>query len=169
MWCVLASEYIPPEKRPTDFYPNTSFYQSFGGSAIISPFGEIASGPLRNEEGIVYGDIDLKVNEMARGIINITGLYSRWDILSLRVRQNDYEPIVPMEAIETAGPVAPMETWQGTSAGPGAAPTVAYSTPAPAPTAAQRASEASAADVKELKERIAELERQLAEAEKNKD
>ena len=55
---------------------------------------------MRDEETIVYGEIDLKVNEMARGIINITGLYSRWDILSLLVRQNAYEPIVPMEALE---------------------------------------------------------------------
>jgi hypothetical protein len=157
MWCVLAAEYIPPEKRPADFYPNTSFYQSFGGSAIISPFGEIVAGPLRDEEGIVYADIDLKVNEMARGIINITGLYSRWDILGLRVRQNDYEPIVPMEATEMAEPFTPIETWQGTSAGPAGAPTL--------PTAAQRAAQASANDVAELKAKIAELERRLAEAE----
>ncbi len=99
-WCVLASNYIPPEKRPTDFYPNTDFQQTFGGSAIINPFGEIVVGPVRDEETILYGEIDLKVNEMARGIINITGLYSRWDILSLLVRQNAYEPIVPMEALE---------------------------------------------------------------------
>ena len=98
------------------------------------------SGPLRDEEGIVYGDIDLKVNEMARGIINITGLYSRWDILSLRVRQEDYEPIVPMEAMEAPGQ-------PGSSARP------------------QRAADASAADVAELRQKIAELERRLAEAE----
>jgi hypothetical protein len=104
---------------------------------------------------------------MARGIINITGLYSRWDILSLRVRQNDYEPIVPMEAMEIGEPAVPMETWQGTSAGAQAAPTVAYS--APAPTAAQRAADASPEEVRELKARIAELERRLAEAESAKD
>jgi nitrilase len=147
MWCVLAAEYIPPEKRPADFYPNTSFYQSFGGSAIISPFGEIVSGPLRDQEGIVYADIDLKVNEMARGIINITGLYSRWDILSLRVRQEDYEPIVPMEAMEMPVPSAPLQM------------------PAFFPTAAQRAAEAGPSEIAELKAQIAELERRLAEAE----
>ena len=91
-WCVLAANYIPPEKRPDDFYPNTDFYQSFGGSAIINPFGEVVAGPVRDQETIVYADIDLKLNEMARGIINITGLYSRWDILSLLVRENEYEP-----------------------------------------------------------------------------
>ena len=105
-WCVLAAEYVPPEKRPKDFYPNTSFYQSFGGSAIISPFGEIVAGPVRDQETIVYADIDLKVNEMARGIINITGLYSRWDILSLLVRENDYEPLISMESVEAGVPRA---------------------------------------------------------------
>jgi nitrilase len=99
-WCVLAANYIPPEKRPTDFYPNTDFYQSFGGSAIINPFGEVVAGPVRDIETIVYADIDLKLNEMARGIINITGLYSRWDILGLQVRENDYHPMVSMESIE---------------------------------------------------------------------
>ena len=97
------------------------------------------SGPLRDEEGIVYGEIDLKVNEMARGIINITGLYSRWDILSLRVRQEDYEPIVPMEAMENPG------GWQSPAQG----------------SARMRARR----DVAALKEKIAELEQRLAEAE----
>lgn len=141
-WCVLASNYVPPEKRPTDFYPNTDFYQSFGGSAIINPFGEIVSGPVRDQETIVYGEIDLKVNEMARGIINITGLYSRWDILSLLVRQNAYEPIVPMELVEAASPGEP------------------WSSPA------RRAAEAGADEVAGLKERIAELERLLSESKK---
>jgi nitrilase len=156
-WCVLAAEYIPPDKRPTDFYPNTSFYQSFGGSAIISPFGEIVAGPLRDQEGIVYADIDLKVNEMARAIINITGLYSRWDILGLRVRQHDYEPIVPMEALEGPG------AW-------GSSPPASAQPPFWLESAAQTAKEAvpslpreAAAEIAELRARVAELERRLAD------
>ncbi len=139
-WCVMASNYIPPEKRPVDFYPNTDFYQSYGGSAIINPFGEIVAGPVRDEETVVYGEIDLKVNEMARGIINITGLYSRWDILSLLVRQNAYEPIVPMEALS-----------------PEAGGNANHSP-------AVRAADAGADEVAALKAKIAELERRLAEA-----
>lgn len=137
-WCVLAAAHIPPEKQPKDFYDNTSFYQSFGGSAIINPFGEVVAGPVRDVETIVYGDIDLKLNEMARGIINITGLYSRWDILSLLVRGNEYEPMVPMESIEAAIPVTAADR-----------------------TTALRAAEAGAAEVAQLRARIAELEQQL--------
>jgi nitrilase len=137
-WCVLAANYIPPEKRPTDFYPNTDFYQSFGGSAIINPFGEVVAGPVRDEETIVYADIDLKLNEMARGIINITGLYSRWDILSLLVRENDYEPAISMESLETH----PMGISATTDATP--EPIAARST-----------------EVDELRNRICELEKEL--------
>jgi hypothetical protein len=139
-WCVLAANYIPPEKRPTDFYPNTDFYQSFGGSAIINPFGEVAAGPIRDQETIVYADIDLKMNEMARGIINITGLYSRWDILSLLVRENEYEPTVPMESLEARAGV-PMVDSRPAPGTAGAAP----------------------AEIDELRARIAELETELEE------
>jgi predicted amidohydrolase/DNA-binding NarL/FixJ family response regulator len=36
-----------------------------GGSAIISPLGEVLAGPLFDEEGILYADLDLR--EVARG------------------------------------------------------------------------------------------------------
>ena len=137
-WCVLAANYIPPEKRPKDFYPNTDFYQSFGGSAIINPFGEVAAGPVRDQETIVYADIDLKLNEMARGIINITGLYSRWDILSLLVRENEYEPTVAMGSLEAPARAEAAEKG-----------------------AASRAAEAGTAEIADLRARIEELERQL--------
>jgi hypothetical protein len=144
-WCVLAANYIPPEKRPKDFYPNTDFYQSFGGSAIINPFGEVVAGPVRDEETIVYADLDLKLNEMARGIINITGLYSRWDILSLLVRKNQYEPAVPMESLEA-------QAWVGAAGGV---------TPADGLPEASRPADLGAAQVDELRARVAKLEKEL--------
>ncbi len=40
--------------------------------------------------------------------MNLTGAYSRWDLLSLNVRQEDYEPLVSMgtNMPETALPVS---------------------------------------------------------------
>jgi len=96
-WGVLASAYIPEDQVPRNFYDNHVFDQSFGGSCIINPFGEIVSGPAMDEETIVYGDIDLKLNAMAKAIINLKGSYSRWDILSLKVRETPYEPVTPLE------------------------------------------------------------------------
>jgi hypothetical protein len=39
---------------------------------------------------------------MAKSIINPTGSYSRWDILGLGVREKEYEPAFPLEALEVA-------------------------------------------------------------------
>jgi len=99
LWSVLSSTYIPEDKVPKDFYDNHVFDQTFGGSCIINPFGEIVAGPEIDKETIVYGDIDLKLNAMAKSIINLTGSYSRWDILNLNVREKLYEPLVPMETL----------------------------------------------------------------------
>ena len=100
LWSVLSSTYIPENKVPKKFYDNHVFDQTFGGSCIINPFGEIVAGPETHKETIVYGDIDLKLNAMAKSIINLTGSYSRWDILNLNVREKSYRPLVPMETME---------------------------------------------------------------------
>ena len=34
---------------------------------------------------------------MAKAIMNLKGSYSRWDILSLKIRESPYEPITTME------------------------------------------------------------------------
>ena len=39
--------------------------EALGGSAIISPLGDVLAGPFYNEEGILYADFDLA--EVARG------------------------------------------------------------------------------------------------------
>ena len=101
LWAVLSSTYIPKENVPKDFYPNHTFDITFGGSCIINPFGEIVAGPEVDKETIVYGEIDLKLNAMAKSIINLTGNYSRWDILNLNVREKSYQPLLPMEASES--------------------------------------------------------------------
>ncbi len=101
LWSVLSSTYIPKENVPGDFYPNHTFDATFGGSCIINPFGEIVAGPEVDKETIVYGEIDLKLNAMAKSIINLTGNYSRWDILNLNVREKSYQPLIPMEASES--------------------------------------------------------------------
>ncbi len=101
LWAVVACTYIPEGKIPKNFYDNHAFDGTFGGSCIINPFGMIVAGPETHKETIVYGDIDLKLNAMAKSIINLTGSYSRWDILSLNVREKQYEPLVLIEDVDS--------------------------------------------------------------------
>ena len=57
-----------------------------GGSAIISPLGEVIAGPLYDQEGILYADLDL--DEVVRGKLDfdVVGHYARPDVLELVVK-----------------------------------------------------------------------------------
>ncbi len=67
-----------------------------GWSAIIAPGGTIIAGPLTDEEGILYAEIDLE------GIIDMahwhdaTGHYSRPDVVSLLLNQEKYTLVKEM-------------------------------------------------------------------------
>lgn len=56
-----------------------------GGSAIISPLGEVLAGPLYGEEGTLYADLDMA--EVARGKFDfdVAGHYARPDVFRLSV------------------------------------------------------------------------------------
>ncbi len=105
---VLAATYIPEQERPKNFYRNSLFSlpDSFrGGSGVISPYGEYIAGPVYDEETIVYGDIDLADVDRSRYAVDLAGIYSRWDLININVRQETYEPVVPMEATGGMSPV----------------------------------------------------------------
>jgi len=59
-----------------------------GGSAIVSPFGEVLAGPLYDKEGILFADIDLA--EVARGKFDfdVVGHYARPDVFQLVVNKS---------------------------------------------------------------------------------
>ena len=106
---VLSATYIPEQGMPKNFYKNSYFNipgSIRGGSGVINPAGEYIAGPVYDEETIVYGDIDLSAIDKARFATPLTGHYSRWDLLSLNVRQETYEPLVPMEAPRGALPTS---------------------------------------------------------------
>ena len=53
-----------------------------GGSMIVDPTGKVVAGPLVNEEGILYADIDPLVAIQWRYNFDISGHYSRFDIFN---------------------------------------------------------------------------------------
>lgn len=54
-----------------------------GGSAIVGPDGEVLAGPTWNEEKILYADLDLNRIVEERRVFDVTGHYSRPDVLRL--------------------------------------------------------------------------------------
>jgi nitrilase len=59
-----------------------------GGSAIVAPDGSYLAGPLWDEEGILYADLDPALLHAARQRFDPAGHYHRPDVLSLNVTPN---------------------------------------------------------------------------------
>jgi nitrilase len=66
---------------------------SRGGSAIISPLGDMVAGPLFDQEGILYADLDLA--DVARGKLDfdVVGHYARPDIFQLIINEKPTPPV----------------------------------------------------------------------------
>ena len=102
---VLAATYIPESDLPKNFYRNSQFsvpHAFAGGSGIINPAGQYVAGPVYDQETIVYGDVDMEEVDRSRYAVSLSGIYSRWDLININVRQESYEPVLPMEAAVTA-------------------------------------------------------------------
>ena len=60
---------------------------------IVDPFGEVIAGPLHDEEGLLFADLDL--DEVTRGQYDFdaAGHYSRPDIFTLTVDTSAKSPV----------------------------------------------------------------------------
>lgn len=72
-----------PEKA--NLYPDPDEWVNAGDSIVIAPGGEIITGPLRREEGILFAEIDLEKVATAKRALDICGHYSRPDIFDLHI------------------------------------------------------------------------------------
>jgi nitrilase len=63
-----------------------------GGSAIVSPLGEVIAGPLWDAEGMLYADLDLGEIIRARFDFDVTGHYARPDVFRLLVNDGEFNP-----------------------------------------------------------------------------
>jgi nitrilase len=58
-----------------------------GGSAIISPLGEVLAGPLFDEEGMLFADLDLAEVARSKFDFDVVGHYARPDVFQLTVNE----------------------------------------------------------------------------------
>jgi len=76
-----------------DLYPGADEWINAGDSVVIAPSGKLAAGPLRNDAGILYADINRQSIDDARRTLDVTGHYSRPDLFSLRVHTGPLNPV----------------------------------------------------------------------------
>jgi nitrilase len=65
-----------------------------GGSAIISPLGEVIAGPLYDQAGILTADLDLGQTVEGKFDFDVAGHYARPDVFRLAVDERPQPPVV---------------------------------------------------------------------------
>jgi nitrilase len=58
-----------------------------GGSAIVSPLGEVLAGPLFGSEGLLTAELDLGEVARSRLDFDVVGHYARPDVFRLEVNE----------------------------------------------------------------------------------
>ncbi|MDO8700568.1 MAG: nitrilase-related carbon-nitrogen hydrolase [Deltaproteobacteria bacterium] len=84
VYVLKACGVLSPDQVPDDFpLKQRTLWNANGGSAIIGPDGEHLSGPVYDEETILYGGIDPQSILKEKWRIDTVGHYSRQDLLKL--------------------------------------------------------------------------------------
>ncbi len=65
-----------------------------GGSAIVSPLGAEIAGPLYDQEGILYAELDLADVARSRLDFDVVGHYARPDVFQLTVNEKPQTPVI---------------------------------------------------------------------------
>ncbi|HHP7242447.1 MAG TPA: carbon-nitrogen hydrolase family protein [Cyclobacteriaceae bacterium] len=87
---MSCNQYITKQDYPEKYKPLISEMPekiSTGGSLIISPFGEVISGPVYNQSLILTADIDLDEVIKSKLEFDPVGHYSRDDIFKFEIRK----------------------------------------------------------------------------------
>ena len=85
---IVAMEAVNPDARQMLGRKSSAF------SGIIGPDGRAVGTPLIDDEGIVYGKVDLNRCIQPKQMHDIVGHYNRFDIFRLLVNQAPQSPVV---------------------------------------------------------------------------
>ena len=67
------------------FYAEADEWINIGDSAIVNPEGEFIAGPVRKQEEILYAEIDPRMVQGPRWMLDVAGHYARPDVFELTV------------------------------------------------------------------------------------
>lgn len=93
-----CNQYVTKDMYPADLqdHPELAGQPDLmcrGGSAIISPLGAVIAGPLYDQEGILYAELDPGEIVRAKVDFDVVGHYARPDVFQLLVNEKANPPV----------------------------------------------------------------------------
>ncbi len=98
-WVLGCGNLLQASDIPDDFpekdrlYPDPDEWVNPGDSVVIAPGGEIVAGPMREQSGILYFDVDRAKVAASRRTLDVCGHYSRPDIFQLNINTQQQSPV----------------------------------------------------------------------------
>jgi nitrilase len=98
-WVIASGVALTSDDIPSDFpekeslYPDTEKWINPGDSAVVAPGGEIIAGPMREEKGLLYAEIDAGQVATSKRALDVAGHYSRPDVFTLSVNTEPQTPV----------------------------------------------------------------------------
>ena len=98
-YVIGCNQYFSKDMYPADFEGHEELLDqpdvlSRGGSAIISPLGELLAGPLFDEEGIVTAELELAEVARSKFDFDVVGHYARPDVFQLTMNTEPSSSVV---------------------------------------------------------------------------
>lgn len=101
---VSSSWYLPPDAVPTELRDEMRYNLAVGGSCVVSPAGVYLAEPVFGEETIVSATIEAEDRRLAKAYFDCLGHYSRFDLLTLGIRDEAWAPTGARRLVEEPSP-----------------------------------------------------------------
>ena len=92
--CALHARDVPesfPSREAVFADPET--WINPGDSVVVAPGGQVVAGPMSDDYGILYADIDADTSSVVHRTLDVAGHYGRPDVFSLTVDRSPQNPI----------------------------------------------------------------------------
>ncbi len=98
-WVIGCATALEASDIPTDIphydelFPNKDAWVNPGDAVVYKPFGGVHAGPMHQEKGMLFADIDVSAARSSRRKFDASGHYARPDVFSLTVNRTKQTPV----------------------------------------------------------------------------
>lgn len=97
-WVLSTATALQGSDIPDSFPERDKLFQSDewinpGGAVVVKPFGGVVAGPLDNERGVLYANIDVEAARESRKALDVAGHYNRPDLFHVEIDRRAKPPV----------------------------------------------------------------------------